>query len=148
MRRVTALLGDPPSAEAIARASDEELRSCGLSAAKQRAIRDLAAHALDGRLDLAALPDMPDEQVVAQLVAVRGIGRWTADMFLIFALGRPDVLPVGDLGVRSAVRASYSLAALPTATELHALAAPWRPYASAATIYLWRSLDALPPAPT
>ena len=98
----------------------------------------------DGELELGTLRALSDEDVSAQLVAVKGMGQWTADMFLIFHLGRPDVLPVGDLGVRRAVERTYGLDALPAADELTAIAEPWRPHRSLACLYLWRSLDAVP----
>lgn len=138
--QIIALLGDA-TPHAVMAARDEDLRGCGLSGAKQRALQDLAARILDGRLDLCALAGLPDEGVAAQLIAVRGIGRWTVDMFLIFGLGRPDVLPVGDYGLRAGARRLYGLETLPGAAELQRLARPWHPYASAATWYIWRYLD-------
>ena len=145
MRRVEALFpqGDVQPA-ALAALGEEALRASGLSRAKVAALHDLAAHALDGRLDLALLAALPDEEVIARLVAVRGIGRWTAEMFLIFSLQRPDVLPVDDYGIRNAVKRAYGLAELPGKRELTALAEPWRPHRSLASLLLWRSLDNRP----
>jgi DNA-3-methyladenine glycosylase II len=125
----------------VARLSAEELRAAGLSAAKAAALHDLANHARRRRLRFDRLPDLPDEEVVRQLVQVRGVGVWTAQMFLMFGLRRRDVLPVQDLGIRTAVRREYELDQLPGPGELHQIAAPWRPFASVACWYLWRSLD-------
>ncbi|HEV8059779.1 MAG TPA: DNA-3-methyladenine glycosylase [Gemmataceae bacterium] len=123
--------------------SDEQMRAAGLSAAKVRYLRDLAAH-VDGRiLRLRALRRLEDEEVIEQLIQVKGIGRWTAEMFLMFSLGRPDVLPIDDLGFRSAVKRHYLLEEMPKRDALIELAECWRPYRSIATWYLWRSL-ALP----
>ncbi|HMA34695.1 MAG TPA: DNA-3-methyladenine glycosylase [Chloroflexia bacterium] len=141
LRRFRALLPtgalDPAAILALPEAS---IRAAGLSGAKVVYIRDLAAHVVDGRLDLGALATAPDDAVITALTAVKGIGRWTAEMFLIFALGRLDVLPVGDLGLRRAVQRRYALPDLPTPAFLITLATPWRPYRSVATWYLWRSL--------
>lgn len=146
MGRVEALFPTdaPLDPAGLAARSADELRGAGLSRAKAAALHDLAAHVRDGRLDLAGLDALDDEAVIAQLVAVRGIGRWTAEMFLIFSLSRPDVLPVDDYGVRNAVKRAYGLPDLPTKRELTALAGPWRPHRSAASLLLWRSLDNRP----
>ena len=98
----------------------------------------------DGELRLDELAALPDEEVAAQLIAVKGLGPWTVDMFMIFHLGRPDILPVGDLGVRRAAQILHGMDELPTPAELTALAEPWRPYRSLASLYLWRSLDNTP----
>ena len=119
----------------------EELRGVGLSRAKAAYLRSLAEHVIDGELQLDRLTELSDEDVAAQLTAVKGLGQWTADMFLIFHLGRPDVLAVGDLGIRRAAQLAYGLDALPAPDELERLALPWRPYRSLACLYLWRSLD-------
>jgi len=124
----------------VVSADDEVLRSCGLSRAKTRAVRDLAERWTDGRLPWRTLPGMHDDEVIETLCAVVGIGRWTAEMVLIFSLARPDVLPVGDLGLREAVRRAYALHARPAPAEIAPLAEPWRPFRSVATLYLWRSL--------
>jgi DNA-3-methyladenine glycosylase II len=145
MRRFLALLpGAQLDPRAILALSEETLRGAGLSRAKVAYVRDLAAHVASGALDLATLAIRPDDEVIAALVQVKGIGRWTAEMFLIFALGRLDVLPVDDLGFRRAVERAYGLPGLPAPAALHALAAPWRPYRSVATWYLWRSLNNTP----
>ena len=142
--RVKALLPENPAAQpaAVLALGDDELRGAGLSRTKVAAARDLAARTADGRLQLDDLRELSDEDAVAALVPTRGIGRWTAEMFLMFHLGRPDVLPVGDLGFREGVRAAYDLPAQPTPKEVEALAERWRPYRSVATWYMWRVKDA------
>jgi DNA-3-methyladenine glycosylase II len=140
--RVTAMFGDhTPSPEELLAADPEELRGAGLSYAKVRYLRDLAEHVLSGELELDRLTELPDEEVSAQLTAVKGLGQWTADMFLIFHLRRPDVLPVGDLGIRRAVERAYGLPGMPDAAQLTEIGEPWRPHRSTASLYLWRSLD-------
>jgi DNA-3-methyladenine glycosylase II len=124
--------------------SDEELRGAGLSASKVRSLRDLAGKVREGHVPLRRLPELTDEEVIALLLPVRGIGRWTAQMFLIFSLGRPDVLPVDDLGLRAGVQQAYRLAELPDRVSLTELAEPWRPYRSVATWYFWRSRGFVP----
>src|SRR5262249_15666900 len=119
--------------------SDEELRGAGLSASKARSLRDLAEKVASRAVPLGRLADMDDEEVIECLLPVGGIGRWTAQMFLIFSLGRPDVLPVDDLGLRAGVQQVYGLPALPERAALAELAEPWRPYRSVATWYFWRS---------
>lgn len=119
----------------------EKLRSVGLSGRKVEYIRDLASRVESEQLDLDGLAKMGDERVIEQLTEVRGIGRWTAEMFLIFCLGRPDVLPVGDLGLRKAMQKTYSLRALPLPQRMEKIAQPWRPYRSVATWYMWKSLE-------
>ena len=140
--RLVALFGGrtPSPAELLA-ADPEEVRAVGLSGPKVAYLRDLAAHVEDGRLPIDRLHEQDDAAVAAELTAVKGLGQWTADMFLIFHLGRPDVLAVGDLGVRRGVERAYGLEALPNAAELERIAAPWRPQRSLACLYLWRSLD-------
>jgi DNA-3-methyladenine glycosylase II len=133
----------PTPAELLA-ADSEEVRSVGLSRPKVAYLRDLAEHVEDGRLELDRLAELPDEEVIAQLTAVKGLGEWTAHMFLIFHLGRPDVLPVGDLGIRNAAASAYSLEGPPKPAELTELAEGWRPHRSLASLYLWRSLDNTP----
>jgi DNA-3-methyladenine glycosylase II len=123
----------------ILKAPDETLRAAGLSASKIRAVRDLADKVHRAEVPLHELHQLPDEEVIARLDPVRGIGRWTAEMFLIFSLGRPDVLPVDDLGLRMGVQIRYGLALLPGKQELMDLAEPWRPYRSIGTWYIWRS---------
>ena len=143
--RLTALIGDRDPAAAIAAASDADLRTVGLSRAKAASLRDLAARTLDGRLDLAGLDGMTDDEARAQLTAVRGIGPWTADMFLLGQLGRADILPAGDLGIRHAVQAAYGLDHVPSEDEVRVLGEGWRPNRSLATAYLYGSLRG--PAP-
>ena len=139
--------GRPPSAAEILADDPEALRAAaGFSRAKVASLRSLAEHAESGALDLAELRTLEDEQVVAALIVVRGIGVWTAQMFLMFTLHRPDVLPVGDLGVRNAAARAYGLAGPPGPDELEALARPWRPYRTRACLYLWRSLANMPDA--
>ena len=143
--RMTDMFGGrtPTPAELIA-ADPEEVRGVGLSRSKVGYLRDLAERVEDGELALDRLTELPDEEVAAQLTAVKGLGQWTADMFLIFHLGRPDVLPVGDLGIRRAVERAYGLDELPGADELRHTAEAWRPHRSLACLYLWRSLDNKP----
>ncbi len=140
--RLTALFGDrPPTPTEILAADEEALRAAGLSRPKISYLRDLAHRVIDGELDLGALNDLPDEEVIAQITGVKGLGRWSADMFLMFHLARPDVLPVGDLGIRRAVERAYGLPDLPDAETLRAIAEPWRPQRTLACLYLWGSLD-------
>lgn len=120
---------------------DETLRTAGLSGRKIEYMKDLAARVSESRLDLAGLAAMDDEQVVEQLSEVKGICRWTAEMFLIFCLGRPDVLPVGDYGLRRAMQKTYRLRDLPLPEHMEKIAKPWRPYRSVATWYMWKSLE-------
>jgi DNA-3-methyladenine glycosylase II len=125
-------------------AAPAALRGAGLSATKVQALRDLAERAVSGVLPLGRRDGLSDDEVIEHLVQVRGIGRWTAEMFLIFSLGRPDVLPVGDFGLRAGVRTHYQLEELPNRAALTALAEPWRPYRTVATWYFWRSFGAVP----
>ncbi|PYS27930.1 MAG: DNA-3-methyladenine glycosylase 2 family protein [Acidobacteria bacterium] len=129
------------SRESLARLSHEELRSVGLSPQKATYLLDLAERVANGSLRLDRMGRMPDEKIIEALVEVKGIGIWTAQMFLIFALGRLDVFPHADLGVRMAIRDLYGLQDLPDKDISHKIAAPWRPYASVATWYCWRSLE-------
>ncbi len=134
--------GSPPSPAQILADDPEDLRAAaGFSRAKVSYLRSLAEHVASGDLVLEELRAEPDTVVLERLTAVKGIGEWTAQMFLMFTLDRPDVLPVGDLGVRNAVRSAYKLEALPHAAALSALAEPWRPHRTRACLYLWRSLD-------
>ena len=140
--RLVALFGDsPPTPEEILSADEDALRTAGLSRQKFGYLRDLALHVRSGELDFAALHNLSDEEVAARIIAVKGLGRWSADMFLMFHLGREDVLPVGDLGIRRAVEKAYGLPGLPDADDLWSLAAPWRPQRTLACFYLWRTLD-------
>ena len=131
----------PSPAELIADDLDELRVAAGLSRAKASYLRSLAEHVVSGELELERLDEMPDDEVAAELVAVKGLGQWTADMFLMFHLQRPDVLPVGDLGIRRAVERAYELPAMPGPAELTEIAEPWRPHRTLACRYLWRSLD-------
>ena len=117
------------------------MRKLGLSGQKTAYIRDLARHARDGRVVFQELLELPDHEVITRLTQVKGIGVWTAHMFLIFALRRPDVLPTGDLGIRNAIRKAYGLNELPTPAEMEEMARKWRPYCTVASWYLWRSLE-------
>ena len=139
--RFAALFDGRPTAAAIAAMPDDRLRAVGLSPQKLGYIRDLCARTLDGSLALDALDEFSDDQVIAALTSVKGIGRWTAEMFLMFRLHRPDVLPVGDLGIVKAVQRAYKLRLAPTPVRLTRLGENWRPYRSVACWYLWASLD-------
>ena len=133
--------GKTPTPEQLLATDPEAIRGAGMSRPKVSYLRDLAERVLDGRLELDRLGKLSDEEISAELVAVKGIGQWSADMFLIFHLGRPDVLPVGDLGVRRAAQNVYALPELPAPDALFEMGEPWRPYRSLASLYLWRSLD-------
>lgn len=137
--------GRPPTPAEVLADDQEEMRAAaGLSHAKARYLRSLAEHVVDGSLELDRLDDLPDEQVIAELTAVKGIGVWSAHIFLMFHLQRPDVVAIGDLGIRRAVMIEYGLPALPDPPALEALAEPWRPYRTLACRYLWASLHAVP----
>ena len=124
----------------------QELRALGLSNAKAAYLRDLAEHIVDGELPVDDLAELPDAQVNEILTAVKGLGRWTVDMFLMFHLGRPDVLPVGDLGIRKAIQVHYGLQDLPSPSQMEQIAEAWRPHRTLACLYLWESLDNRPGA--
>jgi DNA-3-methyladenine glycosylase II len=133
--------GRPPTPQEILADDPDELRAAaGLSHAKVGFLRSLAEHVLSGELELERLEDLDDEDVIAELVAVKGIGTWSGHMFLMFQLDRPDVLAVGDLGIRRAIERAYGLDGLPTPAQIEAIAEPWRPYRTLACRYLWRSL--------
>jgi len=139
--RLATIFGDrPPTPEELLAADEDELRAAGLSRPKIRYLRDLADHVLAGEMDFDSLHALSDEEVSARITAVKGLGQWSADMFLMFHLGRPDVLPVGDLGIRRAVERAYDLPAMSGPDALHALAEPWRPHRTLASLYLWESL--------
>lgn len=143
--RLTTLFdGRTPTPAELLDADPEEVRSVGLSRPKVGYLRSLAEHVQSGELELDRLSELPDDEVSEQLTAVKGLGQWTADMFLIFHLRRPDVLPVGDLGIRRAVEREYDLPELPDAARLMEIGEPWRPHRSLASLYLWRSLDNAP----
>lgn len=142
--RVLALAGDSGlTPAALLACSDEQLRGAGLSRSKISFLRDLATRATDGSLTFDALADLEDDEVVATLTQIKGIGRWTAEMFLMFRLLRPDVLPVGDLGIVKAMQRHYRIRKT-TPDRLYRLAEPWRPYRSVASWYLWASTDVVP----
>ena len=136
--------GTTPSPEQLLEASEEDLRACGLSGRKTEYVRDLASHVIGGELELDRLPELDDEAVIEEIVAVRGLGRWTAEMFLLFHLQRPDVLSGGDLGIRKAIQIEYGLEEMPTPTRVIEIGEPWRPHRSLASLYLWESLAAVP----
>jgi DNA-3-methyladenine glycosylase II len=142
--RFTALFGGSPTPRAVADVSDEQLRAVGLSPQKLKYLRDLCARILDSSLRLEILESLPDAEVITALTSVKGIGRWTAEMFLMFRLHRPDVLPVGDLGIVKAVQRAYKLRTLPSPERLTRIGETWRPYRSVACWYLWASLDTPP----
>ena len=140
--RLTALFGGrAPTPQELISTEEEALRAAGLSRPKIRYLRYLADHVLSGGLDLGALQTLPDEEVAARIVSVKGLGQWSADMFLMFHLGREDVLPVGDLGIRRAVQKAYDLPDAPDPDALRRLAAPWQPHRTLASFYLWESLE-------
>jgi DNA-3-methyladenine glycosylase II len=142
--RLCERLGKRIQPRAILKATDAEMRAVGLSAGKVASMRDLAQRCVDGEVRLKKLADLHDEEVIAQLIPVRGIGRWTAEMFLIFGLGRLDVLPVTDFGLRNGIRREHGLAELPNRATLLELTAAWSPYCSIGTWYIWRSFGDVP----
>jgi len=133
--------GKTPTPQQLLDADPDAIRAAGLSRPKIAYLRSLAEHVLVGDLELDRLDELTDDEITAKLTAVKGLGRWTAGMFLIFYLNRPDVLPVGDLGVRRAIETVYELPSIPAAEEIEKLGEPWRPHRSLASLYLWRSLD-------
>ena len=139
--RLETLVGSRMTPSAVASVSDDALRGVGLSRQKIAYLRDLCHRVTSGELALDQLDQMDDEAVVAALTSVKGIGRWTAEMFLMFRLHRPDVLPVGDLGIVKAVQRAYRMRTVPTPERLTKLGEQWRPYRSVACWYLWASLD-------
>jgi DNA-3-methyladenine glycosylase II len=136
--------GSTPPPERLLEASEGDLRAAGLSGRKVQYVRDLAAHVISGELELDRLGELSDEEVIEEIVAVRGLGRWTAEMFLIFHLERPDVLSGGDLGIRKAVQLEYGLGDMPTPQRVLEIGEPWRPHRSLASLYLWESLANAP----
>jgi len=139
--RVQTAVGRSFTATAFLKAEPETLRACGLSRQKLASLTDLAEHVVRRKINFKKLPEMENDAVLEALTQVRGVGEWTAQIFLMFALGRPNVLPVGDFGVRNAVKKAYGLKEMPKAAELHEIAKPWHPYCTVASWYLWRSLD-------
>ncbi|HEV7769943.1 MAG TPA: DNA-3-methyladenine glycosylase [Solirubrobacterales bacterium] len=136
--------GTTPTPEQLLGASEADLRGAGLSGRKVEYIQDLARHVLSGELELDRLDQLGDEEVIEEIVAVRGLGRWTAEMFLIFHLERPDIISGGDLGIRKAVQIEYGLEEMPTPERVLELGETWSPNRSLASLYLWESLAAVP----
>lgn len=137
----TRVNGPPVPMAALANLSDDALQECGLSGAKRRTLRAIVDHVNANPELLTDFANHDDDAIRKNLTQIKGIGPWTADMFLIFSLGRPDVLPVGDYGLKAAVRAAFERDEMPGAQELQAIAKPWQPYRSIATWYLWRTID-------
>lgn len=137
--------GEVPTPQQILDADSEKLKEAGgLSRAKVSYLKSLAEHVVNGELELEKMNKLPDEEVLAELTAIRGIGVWTAQMFLMFHLSRPDILPVGDLGIRKSVMVEYGLPELPNPDELTEIAEAWQPHRSLACLYLWAAVDAVP----
>lgn len=136
--------GATPSPDQLLAAKEADLRGAGLSGRKVEYVQDLARHVISGELELDRLNGLDDEQVIEEIVAVRGLGQWTAEMFLLFHLERPDVISGGDLGIRKAVQIEYGMEEMPAPTEVVDLSERWRPHRSLASLYLWESLAAVP----
>lgn len=132
-----------PTPEAILEKSVEELRAVGFSYAKARYVQDLALHVLDGRLSFSTIDQLNNQEVTTKLTAVKGVGEWTAHMFMMFSMGRLDILPVGDLGIKNGITRLYGLSTAPSPEQIREIAAAnnWHPYESVASWYIWRSLD-------
>jgi DNA-3-methyladenine glycosylase II len=139
--RFAALAGEPVTPEGILKLTPENMRAVGLSKQKSSYLFDMAERASRGELDFARLPDLTDEEVIKHLTQVKGVGVWTAHMFLMFTLKRPNVLPTGDFGVQMAIKKHYGKRKLPKPLQMEKIARPWEPYRSIACWYLWRSLD-------
>jgi DNA-3-methyladenine glycosylase II len=140
-KRFAALAGEPLTPDGILRLSDEQLRRVGLSKQKSAYLKDLAAKTASGELDFARLSGLTDDEVIEHLTQVKGVGVWTAHMFLMFSLRRPNVLPTGDYGVQVAIRKHYKKRKLPKPRDMEKIAKAWEPYRSVACWYMWRSLD-------
>lgn len=140
-RLAEAAKASPMTPDSVLKLRVPTLRKLGLSQQKASYIRELARLTREGDVEFARLPEMEDDEIIATLTRVKGVGVWTVHMFLIFALRRPNVLPVGDLGVRAAMKKAYGLAELPKPSEMQRIAAAWHPYCSVATWYMWRSLE-------
>jgi len=140
-KRFATLAGEPLTPEGILKLSREQLRSAGLSQQKSSYLHDMAERAQRGQLDFTRLPNLSDDKVIEHLTQVKGVGVWTAHMFLMFTLRRPNVLPTGDFGVRMAIKKHYNKRKLPKPEVMEKIARPWEPYRSVACWYLWRSLD-------
>ena len=134
-----------PSPEQILATSDDDFRATGVSRQKAGYLRDLAQHCADGVLDFEAIRRLSDDEVIEQLTAVRGIGEWSAHMFLMFELGRPDVLPVGDLGVRNGMALAYGLDETPTPKRAREIGEPWAPFRTVGSWYMWRAAETITP---
>jgi DNA-3-methyladenine glycosylase II len=139
--RFAALAGEPVTPEGILKLTPENMRAAGLSKQKSSYLFDMAERASRGELDFTRLPDLTDEEVIKHLTQVKGVGVWTAHMFLMFTLKRPNVLPTGDFGVQMAIKKHYGKRKLPKPLQMEKIARPWEPYRSIACWYLWRSLD-------
>jgi DNA-3-methyladenine glycosylase II len=136
--------GRTPTPEQLLEADEGDLRAAGLSGRKVEYVRDLASHVIEGELELDRLPELSDEEAIEEIVAVRGLGLWTAEMFLLFHLERPDVLSGGDLGIRKAIQIEYGLEEMPPPAQVTEIGEPWRPHRSLASLYLWESLAIAP----
>ncbi|HSY65316.1 MAG TPA: DNA-3-methyladenine glycosylase [Terriglobales bacterium] len=139
--RFTALTGEPVTPEGINKLTNEQLRAVGLSKQKSSYLRDMAERAIRGELDFSRLTEMTDEEVIKHLTQVKGVGVWTAHMFLIFTLRRPNILPTGDFAVQMAIKKHYKKRKMPKPLQMEKIAKCWEPYRSIACWYLWRSLD-------
>jgi DNA-3-methyladenine glycosylase II len=140
-KRFAAIAGEPVTPQGIVNLTDQQLRAVGLSKQKSSYLRDMAERAVRGELDFTRLPEMTDQEVIKYLTQVKGVGVWTAHMFLMFTLKRPNVLPTGDFGVQMAIKKHYNKRKLPKPVQMEKIAKPWEPYRSVACWYLWRSLD-------
>ena len=140
-KRFTDLVGDPVTPQGILKATDAELRAVGLSKQKATYLRDLAEKTTAGLLEFERLGELPDDEVIRHLTQVKGVGVWTAHMFLMFTLRRPDILPTGDYGIQAALKKHYRTRKLPKPPVMEKIAKPWSPYRSVACWYLWRSMD-------
>jgi DNA-3-methyladenine glycosylase II len=140
-KRFTAVAGDPVTPERILKLTDAQLRAVGLSKQKSSYLKDMAARAVRGELDFTRLPEMTDDEVIKHLTQVKGVGVWTAHMFLMFTLKRPNVLPTGDYGIQAAIKKHYKKRKMPKPEVMAKIARAWEPYRSVACWYLWRSLD-------
>jgi DNA-3-methyladenine glycosylase II len=144
LRVLDIFAGETPAPERLLEASEADLRGAGLSGRKVEYVQDLARHVIGGELELDRLGELGDEEAIEEIVAVRGLGRWTAEMFLIFHLERPDVLSGGDLGIRKAVQIEFGLEEMPTPQRVVEIGERWSPHRSLASLYLWESLAAVP----
>jgi DNA-3-methyladenine glycosylase II len=140
-KRFAAIAGEPVTPQGIVNLTDQQLRAVGLSKQKSSYLRDMAERAVRGEVDFTRLPEMTDQEVIKHLTQVKGVGVWTAHMFLMFTLKRPNVLPTGDFGVQTAIKKHYNKRKLPKPVQMEKIAKPWEPYRSVACWYLWRSLD-------